>query len=516
MDDKQLPLNKDRTVRIDNELVRAPWEIVPLSGQDVSSKKKRATMPVTPIQAKLIRMLVAAIDQSTGHLHTYECKVSELIKFLGVPKKAYSNIDDIVNQMLNIRTRFVIKNESGYVTETRWVSWVSTAVIKRSEENSRDMQLVVRLNDDLVEHITALSAYFTTYQLGSILSLPNEPSLRLYEYIMSHRSLIEEYNLSGKGYPVPMRDLREMLGWDVYDTDGKTSVSYVANKDSVRRIEELFKIINERTDLHIQNATAKRHGEYYFDLYVSMQDLPGKEPTRKIAEASYQDRGNKSVYVANLLQYYSQLLGRPGKRMERKLEQCFDDGVKVGYIREAFEYSRQQKLDGVIKSSVEAYTRKMIDAVIEEKIPVKNENLQVYPYDPLTKFERTVFGTAQSMSQQQKNIIDCVIPMYDLRNAPDFVVYVSSISLFCQQRHLPKMDYRFYRSLQRWFEAGLDIRYILSGIVRTEFQYNPYDTERKFNFYKYATRVIKNSQMEDKPFEKVVEHMTLDWLRNNS
>ena len=114
-------------------------------------------------------------------LRTYKVNVSQLAEFLEVPKtNVYRSMQDInislMQRVIFIRDKEVPdkKGKPNY----KILHWLSSVEYK-------DGTLTYRLSDELKPYLIGLSEMFTLYSYDSIIKLPTNYSIRLFELLTS-------------------------------------------------------------------------------------------------------------------------------------------------------------------------------------------------------------------------------------------------------------------------------------------------------------------------------------------
>lgn len=141
---------------------------------------------LTLMESKLIRLAVSQIMKGDKDLRTYKVNVSQLAEFLEVPKtNVYRSMQDInislMQRVIFIRDKEVPdkKGKPNY----KILHWLSSVEYK-------DGTLTYRLSDELKPYLIGLSEMFTLYSYDSIIKLPTNYSIRLFELLTSWVNII--------------------------------------------------------------------------------------------------------------------------------------------------------------------------------------------------------------------------------------------------------------------------------------------------------------------------------------
>ena len=141
---------------------------------------------LTLMESKLIRLAVSQIMKGDKDLRTYKVNVSQLAEFLEVPKtNVYRSMQDInislMQRVIFIRDKEVPdkKGKPNY----KILHWLSSVEYK-------DGTLTYRLSDELKPYLIGLSEMFTLYSYDSIINLPTNYSIRLFELLTSWVNII--------------------------------------------------------------------------------------------------------------------------------------------------------------------------------------------------------------------------------------------------------------------------------------------------------------------------------------
>lgn len=164
MDDKIIDLyyNSDLKVVQANELVRSRQE------------------DLTILEAKLIRLAISQVLKNDVDLKTYSCNVKELAKFLKIDKdNIYRDIQELSKSIMK-KSIFIKDKDSkkGGYKIFHWIDYVEY----------KDGIITFKLSESLKPYLLGLQELFTLYEYDSIISLPTNNAIRLYELLASYQN----------------------------------------------------------------------------------------------------------------------------------------------------------------------------------------------------------------------------------------------------------------------------------------------------------------------------------------
>lgn len=144
----------------------------------------------TLLEAKLIRLTVSQVAMDSTDFQTYNCRISDLARFLEIPKEnIYQQVDSLTDNLLKKIIKIVDKSKPPKRNgEYNWKKfhWVDTC--------SYDNGIIqIKLSADLKPYLLELNQLFTLYGLDAILKLPTTNSIRLYELLASYRDLVNTH-----------------------------------------------------------------------------------------------------------------------------------------------------------------------------------------------------------------------------------------------------------------------------------------------------------------------------------
>lgn len=200
----------------------------------------RGKQAMTLQTARLIRLLITQVVKEDKDLKTYSCKITDLAKFLNVPRNnLYRDIYQICAAALDSKVYIGTGNPRH---PWKMFPWLSTA------EYDGNGTLTLRLSDPIKPYVLELEKWFTQYQLKNILEFNSYYAIRLYEIIKC------EDGVTGGMQSELEFEFDELRQY--FDCENK----YKKNNDFIRKVIEVaIREINEKSDLWI-NPTYKKLG----------------------------------------------------------------------------------------------------------------------------------------------------------------------------------------------------------------------------------------------------------------
>ena len=190
---------------------------------------------LTLMESKLIRLAVSQIMKGDKDLRTYKVNVSQLAEFLEVPKtNVYRSMQDI---NISLMQRVIFIRDKEY----------------------KDGTLTYRLSDELKPYLIGLSEMFTLYSYDSIIKLPTNYSIRLFELLTSWVNIIIKGE-NTPAFPDISTDPDEIVLAidylrDFFDCNDK----YKSAGDFVRNVIEVnLGFINQYTNLKVSFRKHKK------------------------------------------------------------------------------------------------------------------------------------------------------------------------------------------------------------------------------------------------------------------
>ena len=168
--------NKNYPVVMANKLVRA--------------RKDR----LTTFEAKLLRLAISNIVELDTDLKTYSVSVAELADFLGIDSSnIYREVPQIAKSLFD-KDIYIPTGYDKHGNENfelfHWVDYIKY-------ENGT---ITLKLSERLKPYLLGLDSLFTKYGYDTVLALPKETAIILYELLISFEGL-RTHNITVKTYP---------------------------------------------------------------------------------------------------------------------------------------------------------------------------------------------------------------------------------------------------------------------------------------------------------------------------
>ncbi len=199
-----------------------------VAANDIIKGKQSMTLQT----ARLIRLLVTQIAERDKDLKTYTCKITDLAKFMNVPRNnLYRDIFKICESALDSKVYIGTGNPKEPWKMFHWISMASY---------DGKGTLTLRLSDQIKPYVLELEKWFTQYKLKNILEFNSYYSIRLYEIIKC-----EDGATGGMKSELEF-EIEELRQYFCCET------KYAAFKDFKKNtIEVAVREINEKSDLYI-------------------------------------------------------------------------------------------------------------------------------------------------------------------------------------------------------------------------------------------------------------------------
>lgn len=139
-----------------------------------------ARYKLTVEEQRLIKTLVSQIHRDDEDFKTYEIRIIDLAKLLGISDTSYYDRVKKVTKKI-IGNVLCFTDESGNEVQT---SWISSAKYYKGKGI-----VALRFDPELKPYLLQLNTLFTWYELGNILRLKSMYSIRIYELLRQYRKL---------------------------------------------------------------------------------------------------------------------------------------------------------------------------------------------------------------------------------------------------------------------------------------------------------------------------------------
>lgn len=242
---------------------------------------------LTILEARLIRLAIAQVVKSDTDFRTYKCSLSELAGFLQLSKQTvYEEIANISDSLL--KKIIAIQNpNSKDANKPDYIKfhWVDTIIYQ-------DGYLVLKLSHELKPYLLGLEQLFTMYGYETLLHLPTNYSIRLYELLISWQNkpfsdldfYSDKFQLEQDEVVFSLDYLRKYFNCEnKYPSAGDfirrvidSSVSYI-NKNSIMKIS--YRKIKNGTKIeyiifkYLRGATDKELQDRFRDARLLVEQL---------------------------------------------------------------------------------------------------------------------------------------------------------------------------------------------------------------------------------------------------
>jgi plasmid replication initiation protein len=205
----------------------------------------RYTMPKN--EQKILAYLISKVDSraEVGHKEFYEqeWQVKDIMNFLGLRSDGGANYKIIKDAIKGVADQSRWVDLIGDGTETL-CRWIDRAVI-----NSRSGVIKIKLDKDMMPYLLELNEHFTEYQIGYILQMRSEYSIRLYELLKSYENEANKEKNKGK-IEIDLEILKSTIG-----ATAPTHSKYANFKQAI--LDKTCDDINRLTDLKVSFAPIK-------------------------------------------------------------------------------------------------------------------------------------------------------------------------------------------------------------------------------------------------------------------
>lgn len=476
----KLPLDKQKEFPVKNKVVRE------FQSDDL-------------LQLRLSMLVLSTIDDESKDI-TYTLTPSDYARFTE-SKAVYNKIKDLTieeayqfkEQMKAFKTSIEIGNLNGLRTY-REILWFDTAEYTFNPETKKVVNMKFKLSSSFLEYVRDMkkNGNFTLFQTGTILALNNPLSMMLYQSIISRENLIYEANtIRNAPFDISMSVLREEVGFDAvrFDENGHkiiTPQKYLRPHQCVQQFDKAIDHINRTLkalaeEIDSGYTTSFKHKTYYVEriLYTHEKTREGyiyhfclqtrQKEHLEIENASVQQLSAKSVYSSDLAAHYKRKLKqkRCGAKLISKFEDCCGRGIDIKILSDSI--------------------------------------------DELAAHPKLVIGN-EKQEQALRRLIDRNIIKYSHVDCPD-ILYESAVTWFAMRAcHMPPFDKQFQTTLSKWFVSGMDIRIVLSGILKTKWAADAKTEEEiaSFKWYAYVTKTVNVMISSHAQPLTNVEHLTTD------
>lgn len=216
--------------------------------------------------ARLLRLMISKVVKEDKDLRTYVCKITELARFLGIPKNdMYRDVQSICDKLHKSCVYIGTGNPKRPWRQLNWISM--------SEYDGKG-NLTIRLSEDIKPYVVGLEKYFTQYQLKNILSFSSFYALRLYELI-KYKDGMQREGMDSVEFSI--QELREAV-------DCLEKYKPFANF-RIKVIDIAVKEINEKSDIEVTPQymhEGRKITGVKFELHINKNPNNPNSPINKI------------------------------------------------------------------------------------------------------------------------------------------------------------------------------------------------------------------------------------------
>lgn len=312
-----------------------------------SNKLVESIYQLTPLEHKLLRILISMIKKEDEEFTEYKFSAKELNKFLKInPKNIYLELDQATDRLM---TRFVkIKDDKKETFKKRHLIEVA------DYENG---VLTLKIHSDMKPFYLQLQEYYTKYKLKNILKFKSMYSFRFYELLKQYEDI---------GYRIfSVAELREIL-----DIQENQYPKYANLKQKV--ITVAIKEINNYTDLFIEIEEIKEVRKVEWLKFKIKKNKSDLHHAREEQAATIE-----VLEEVKHLEQVKELIGITDKDAEKLLQIANGD---INLIKTKYDIARKQ---GNIKNIV-AW---LIDAIKNNYIEPKRVKNKLVDYEGQRKYD---------------------------------------------------------------------------------------------------------------------------------
>lgn len=226
----------------------------------------RGKQSMTLQTARLIRLLITQVVKEDKDLKTYSCKITELAKFLNVPRNnLYRDMYQICAAALDSKVYIGTGNPRH---PWKMFPWISLA------EYDGKGTLTLRLSEQIKPYVLELEKWFTQYKLKNILEFSSYYAIRLYEILKCEDG---RYRNEKEAHEFEIEELRRL-----FDCEKKYErISQFKNKV----IEVAIKEINEKSDIYVEvtyKKCSRAITSAVFEVHINHTVLAERRQKEKI------------------------------------------------------------------------------------------------------------------------------------------------------------------------------------------------------------------------------------------
>lgn len=274
-----------------------------------SNKLIQARYKLNLNEQKIILYAVSKLDRDKDKFNILQIKTNEFIKLLNTSEFRYTEIRDLVSELMKKQVR--IKTEKSDLV----VTWVS------SIEYLNNLGIIeLEFSEKLIPYLLQLKSQFTRYELKNILSLKNKHSIRIYE-------LLKQYQVIGKR-EFKIEELKEILF-----IEGQYERIYDFKRFVLDATKEE---INEYTDINIDYDDIKKgrkiigfifkirskdqEKKIYIEYLNEFYDIKEMQNKMGLSEENFNSKQIIEIYIAAV------------QRLENEEEKDIFEYIRLNYL----------------------------------------------------------------------------------------------------------------------------------------------------------------------------------------
>lgn len=237
---------------------------------------------LTSLEAKLLRLAISNICELDSKLNTYNVSITELAELLGISSSnIYTEVKGLANSLMSKEIHISLGYDKNGNENFELFHWIDYCRYK-------DGIITIRLSEFLKPYLLGLDKLFTRYGYDTVLALPSDTAIKLYELLISFEGL-RINNIKAYYYPeietepgefvFPIENLRIFLNCEDKYPNNRDFIKWVIDsnldiimKNTLARITYrlirkgraikyiVFKFIGLYEDIELENRIKKLKG----------------------------------------------------------------------------------------------------------------------------------------------------------------------------------------------------------------------------------------------------------------
>ena len=237
---------------------------------------------LTSLEAKLLRLAISNICELDSKLNTYNVSITELADLLGISSSnIYTEVKGLANSLMSKEIHISLGYDKNGNENFELFHWIDYCRYK-------DGIITIRLSEFLKPYLLGLDKLFTRYGYDTVLALPSDTAIKLYELLISFEGL-RINNIKTYYYPeietepgefvFPIENLRIFLNCEDKYPNNRDFIKWVVDsnldiimKNTLARITYrlirkgraikyiVFKFVSLGEDLELENRIRKLKG----------------------------------------------------------------------------------------------------------------------------------------------------------------------------------------------------------------------------------------------------------------